>query len=71
MIACDAKDCRIEWFHFECVGIRVAPQDKWFCPECQNRNNQNQLNLAMRTTTSFGVANISQPPSTSTDIVSS
>lgn len=38
MIACDAQDCAIEWFHFECVGITVAPQDKWYCPQCRNRN---------------------------------
>lgn len=43
MIACDAQDCSIEWFHFECVGIKVTdinPQDKWFCPQCQERNVQ-------------------------------
>lgn len=37
MIACDANDCPIEWFHFECVGIKYAPQDKWFCPQCRPR----------------------------------
>lgn len=42
MIACDAQDCAIEWFHFKCVGITVAPQDKWFCPECQPRNQHSQ-----------------------------
>lgn len=35
MIACDASDCPIEWFHFECVGIVIAPQDKWYCPQCR------------------------------------
>lgn len=35
MIACDGDDCVIEWFHFECVGILVPPQGKWFCPECR------------------------------------
>lgn len=38
MIACDADDCPIEWFHFECVGIKYAPQDKWFCPQCRPRH---------------------------------
>lgn len=42
MIACDAQDCAIEWFHFKCVGITVAPQDKWFCPQCQTRNQHSQ-----------------------------
>ncbi|EDV37565.1 uncharacterized protein Dana_GF11347, isoform A [Drosophila ananassae] len=35
MIACDGDNCQIEWFHFECVGIMVAPQGKWFCAECR------------------------------------
>lgn len=38
MIACDGKDCAIEWFHFECVGIMVPPKGKWFCPDCRKRN---------------------------------
>lgn len=35
MIACDGENCRIEWFHFECVGIIMPPKGKWFCPECK------------------------------------
>lgn len=34
MIGCDSQDCRIEWFHFDCVGISVPPIGTWFCPEC-------------------------------------
>jgi hypothetical protein len=26
MIACDADDCTREWFHLECVGLKVAPK---------------------------------------------
>lgn len=26
MIACDSDDCKREWFHLECVGLRVAPK---------------------------------------------
>lgn len=37
MIACDAKDCVIEWFHFECVGIMVPPQGSWYCPDCRKK----------------------------------
>ena len=37
MIGCDAPDCRLEWFHFECVNILVPPEGKWFCPECTKR----------------------------------
>lgn len=37
MIGCDAPDCRLEWFHFECVGIMIPPEGKWYCPECTKR----------------------------------
>lgn len=23
MVACENPDCAIEWFHFECVGLKV------------------------------------------------
>jgi len=38
MIGCDAPDCRLEWFHFECVGVMIPPEDKWYCPECSKRD---------------------------------
>lgn len=38
MIGCDGDNCQIEWFHFECVGILVAPKGKWYCPECQKQH---------------------------------
>ena len=36
MIACDAPDCPIEWFHFSCVGISEEPEsdEEWYCDEC-------------------------------------
>ncbi len=37
MIGCDGPECRLEWFHFECVGIMVPPKGKWYCPECTER----------------------------------
>ena len=37
MIGCDAPDCKLEWFHFECVGIMVPPKGKWYCPQCTKR----------------------------------
>ncbi|XP_014616955.1 PREDICTED: uncharacterized protein LOC106794061 [Polistes canadensis] len=38
MIACDGRDCRIEWFHFECVGIMIPPKGKWYCPDCRKKH---------------------------------
>ena len=37
MIGCDGPDCQLEWFHFECVGIMVPPDGKWYCPQCSQR----------------------------------
>eukprot|EP00252_Welwitschia_mirabilis_P026338 TRINITY_DN8626_c0_g1_i1.p1 TRINITY_DN8626_c0_g1~~TRINITY_DN8626_c0_g1_i1.p1 ORF type:complete len:231 (-),score=55.07 TRINITY_DN8626_c0_g1_i1:745-1437(-) len=34
MIACDNPECKIEWFHFGCVGIKERPKGKWYCPNC-------------------------------------
>ncbi|RKP25395.1 plan Homeodomain finger of tumor Supressor Ing4 [Syncephalis pseudoplumigaleata] len=35
MVACDNPDCDIEWFHFECVGLKQLPKGEWFCPNCR------------------------------------
>ncbi|GMP77709.1 hypothetical protein CsSME_00033887 [Camellia sinensis var. sinensis] len=34
MVACDNPDCKIEWFHFGCVGLKEQPKGKWYCSEC-------------------------------------
>lgn len=34
MVACDSEDCAREWFHLECVGLKVAPSkagEFFFC----------------------------------------
>lgn len=37
MVACDSKNCSIEWFHLNCVGLDEVPDDstKWYCPNCR------------------------------------
>ena len=39
MIACDASDCPIEWFHFSCVSITSEPDsdEEWYCDECKSK----------------------------------
>ncbi|XP_065004878.1 PHD finger protein ING1-like isoform X2 [Musa acuminata AAA Group] len=34
MVACDNANCKIEWFHFDCVGLKEQPKGKWYCPNC-------------------------------------
>eukprot|EP00250_Pteridium_aquilinum_P012017 c20456_g1_i2 orf=457-1257(-) len=40
MIACDNENCKIEWFHFQCVGIKDQPKGKWYCPDCAPKMKQ-------------------------------
>ena len=35
MVACDHRDCKVEWFHLECVGLKEVPNGKWYCPNCK------------------------------------
>ena len=35
MIACDNNKCKIQWFHFDCVGLTDAPKGQWFCENCK------------------------------------
>ncbi|KAG9243801.1 hypothetical protein BJ878DRAFT_509080 [Calycina marina] len=39
MVGCDNDACEREWFHLECVGLKVAPKDKvkWYCDDCKER----------------------------------
>ncbi|KAK4213218.1 putative undecaprenyl diphosphate synthase-domain-containing protein [Rhypophila decipiens] len=39
MVACDGDGCPREWFHLECVGLKVAPKGnaKWYCEDCKKR----------------------------------
>ncbi|CAF0758314.1 unnamed protein product [Didymodactylos carnosus] len=40
MIKCDNESCPLEWFHFQCVNVEVAPKahELWFCPQCREKN---------------------------------
>ena len=34
MICCDDERCKIQWYHFDCIGISEAPRGTWYCPKC-------------------------------------
>ena len=36
MVGCDGRDCRISWFHLQCVGLtpETVPKGSWYCPDC-------------------------------------
>lgn len=36
MIFCEGDNCERQWFHFECVGLKSAPETKhWHCDDCR------------------------------------
>ena len=37
MVECADESCVNEWFHYECMGLKTAPEGKWMCPECTQR----------------------------------
>lgn len=37
MIGCDAPDCKIEWFHLNCIGLKESPEGSWYCSQCEPR----------------------------------
>lgn len=37
MIGCDAPDCKIEWFHLNCIGLKESPEGSWYCSNCEPR----------------------------------
>ncbi|KAF2653476.1 hypothetical protein K491DRAFT_717979 [Lophiostoma macrostomum CBS 122681] len=41
MVACDNDDCRFQWFHWECVGIKEEPVGDWLCPDCRKQPKTN------------------------------
>lgn len=39
MIRCDGNNCKILWFHFECVNLVSVPKNCFYCADCQNDKN--------------------------------
>lgn len=37
MIACDSSECKVGWFHCECVGFGGSSKMTWICMECKKR----------------------------------
>ena len=38
MIGCENPKCPIEWYHFECLGLKEVPKGTWFCPQCVTKS---------------------------------
>ena len=39
MIACDNKQCAIQWYHLSCLKISQSqvPEGKWYCLDCHKK----------------------------------
>lgn len=37
MVACENDDCKHQWFHTGCVGMKKIPEEDedWYCPDCR------------------------------------
>lgn len=35
MIVCDNVDCKVEWFHLSCAGVKRIPKGNLYCKECR------------------------------------
>lgn len=35
MVGCDNNDCKYQWFHWGCVGVKSEPAGEWLCPDCR------------------------------------
>lgn len=47
MVACDNDNCKYQWFHWECVGIKEEPVGDWLCPDCRKQP-KNKISKASR-----------------------
>ncbi|KAI0340714.1 hypothetical protein BDW22DRAFT_1360162 [Trametopsis cervina] len=34
MIACEGPQCKYQWFHIECLQLKVVPEGDYLCPDC-------------------------------------
>ena len=46
MIVCDNVQCKIGWFHIDCLRIEKIPRGKWFCPECTKGKRRRKRKIA-------------------------
>ena len=42
MIGCDNPDCKIEWFHTKCLGLKSIPKGSWYCEDCEKLVSQSE-----------------------------
>lgn len=50
MIECDNPNCKLQWFHLSCVGIKEGEEpDTWYCSkECENESKMSKKKINKR-----------------------
>ncbi|KAJ3298710.1 Histone acetyltransferase complex subunit [Borealophlyctis nickersoniae] len=42
-----AQNCPYEWFHYGCVRLRAPPKGEWYCPACELKLRDEQMQNEM------------------------
>lgn len=46
MVCCENSSCKLQWFHFSCVGLTSSPIGKWFCSDiCKEKARKRKKNI--------------------------
>lgn len=35
LVGCDNDDCKVKWFHLQCLRLKNPPKGRWLCMDCQ------------------------------------
>ncbi|XP_066933270.1 uncharacterized protein [Clytia hemisphaerica] len=38
-VPCANEDCKIQWYHLQCVNLKDFPMEDWKCPRCLDEDN--------------------------------
>jgi len=46
MVCCENTSCKLQWFHFSCVGLTASPTGKWYCSDlCKDKARKRKKNI--------------------------
>ena len=48
MVECEGANCKIKWFHLECVKLKVIPDGAWYCKDCSGTTTVTPSTLGKR-----------------------
>ena len=45
MMKCCNNNCKIAWYHYDCVSLRKHPITTWFCPSCRTSSTTKRVTI--------------------------